>query len=407
MHTETILQDRHDIKNVRRVTDLFYSRVIRNEVAMESGLVSGRGGVVLALFVAYQATNNELYKQQMYKLLVHELELTKNEIGTCHPGAIDYTFFSGISGIAWLIKQLCVSDIITQDFNSIFSNQLIRETHRRCLGLLDEGNYDYWFGGLSLIPYLSLTSDADSIHMLRESLNTLMDRLDDKDTLQIWKYPAIHDRTTYNLGIPHGVPGVLLLARLAISKLGMTSSYEYKLRHVVNWILGQRKSLSNNSNFYSHSDRADEPSRLAWCYGDLAVSFALYKLSQTLNDSSLANYSTQLALETTSRIEEQSNGIVDAGFCHGTSGIAYLYNRFFILTGNTKFKTASIYWNRKTIDKILSKEKFESYKIKGVSVEADWEEDLGLIEGASGMIVTLLSSISQSAPSWDTALLLS
>src|SRR5262249_19886010 len=81
----------------------------------------------------------------------------------------------------------------------------------------------------------------------------------------------------YNLGVAHGVPGVIaLLAEL--QALGVEPAIvPTLLRRAVDWLLGQKLPPGASSIFPYSVARGVEPRipGTAWCYGDLGISLAL------------------------------------------------------------------------------------------------------------------------------------
>ena len=96
--------------------------------------------------------------------------------------------------------------------------------------------------------------------------------------------------------------------------------------------------------------------------------------------------------------------VIDCGLCHGSAGIAMVFRRLYLETGEKIFYNAWIHWidftlNFKRFDDGLAGYKtFESYK---------WQNDISLITGISGIGLTFLSFIRNDLQEWDELFLLS
>jgi hypothetical protein len=90
-------------------------------------------------------------------------------------------------------------------------------------------------------------------------------------------------------------------------------------------------------------------SRLAWCYGDLGIGFALLHAGRVLQKNDWIDEAIQTFTHAALRRNLKQNGLVDASFCHGTAGVAHIFNRLYIDIGIKLFKDASDYWFEETL----------------------------------------------------------
>lgn len=110
-------------------------------------------------------------------------------------------------------------------------------------------------------------------------------------------------------------------------------------------------------------------------------------------------------LHASQRKDFEKNGIVDAGICHGTAGIAHIFNRFFFETKMPIFKDTANYWIKETLKMATHDDGLAGYK--SFYSEKEWVKEYGLLEGVAGIGLALLSHISDEEPTWDRCLLLS
>jgi hypothetical protein len=105
----------------------------------------------------------------------------------------------------------------------------------------------------------------------------------------------------------------------------------------------------------------------------------------------------------------ERTGVVDASFCHGTAGLAHIYNRMYQATGEPKLGRAAVYWLERTLDYYrLARDKGDWW----VQASKDREEagswtGIGLLEGAAGVALVLLAATTSLEPAWDRMFLVS
>ena len=147
-------------------------------------------------------------------------------------------------------------------------------------------------------------------------------------------------------------------------------------------------------------------SRLAWCYGDLGISVALWHASQALGRKDWEQEAIDTILHASKRRGLVENGVVDAGLCHGTAGIAHIFNRMHGYTGLEELKEASNYWFAETLKMARFEDGLAGFKAWQGN-ERGWVNEPGLLEGIAGIGLALISAVSDIEPAWDECLLLS
>ncbi|HVR07898.1 MAG TPA: lanthionine synthetase C family protein [Thermoanaerobaculia bacterium] len=227
----------------------------------------------------------------------------------------------------------------------------------------------------------------------------------------------------YNLGMAHGVPAVIALLRAAAAAAarlgaagdpaaaGLAPRARALADGAIRWLLAQRLPPGEASCFgttFAPESPATQ-SRLAWCYGDPGVAAALLVAARASGDSALERQAVELALAAAERPLEAS-GVRDAGLCHGSAGLAHLFNRFYQETGERRLAEASLRWFEHALDFQLPGEGFAGYRaywIEPDTTEASWRNDAGLLEGVAGIGLALLAGIDGFEPAWDRILMLS
>jgi hypothetical protein len=99
--------------------------------------------------------------------------------------------------------------------------------------------------------------------------------------------------------------------------------------------------------------------------------------------------------------------VADASFCHGTAGIAHIYNRMYQSTGGNHYKLAARFWLNETLKMAMHNNGIAGYRYWYPSSEDNYKDEPGLLEGAAGIGLVIMAAISDLEPVWDEALMLS
>lgn len=230
------------------------------------------------------------------------------------------------------------------------------------------------------------------------------------DLLPEYQRPTF-SRGHYNLGVAHGVPGVISVLGQAVAAGVAADRARPLLDGAVEWLLAQELPADARSRFaYSASQEVEAaPSRAAWCYGDPGIAAALLVAARGAGEEAWEREALRIARSAARRPVEDA-GVVDAGVCHGAAGLALIYDRVFQATGDEEMRDAARLWTRYTLELRRPGEgvagflSFGPPRGGGTSV---WLDDAGLLTGAAGVALTLLAAATPVEPEWDRFLLVS
>ncbi len=214
-----------------------------------------------------------------------------------------------------------------------------------------------------------------------------------------------------NLGLSHGLASIIaVLSKIYIATESLLA--KELLLDSVKCLMCTKRSFDRNSLFPNYIFKNTKPisvktisSRLAWCYGDLGISVAIWHASQALRRKDLEEEAKEILQHSAMRLDLDQNGVIDAGLCHGTAGIAHIYNRMYGYTGVEELRGASEYWFDQTLKMACFKDGLAGYKAWHGSL--GWESEPGLLEGIAGIGLAMISAVSDIEPAWDECLLLS
>jgi lantibiotic biosynthesis protein len=227
----------------------------------------------------------------------------------------------------------------------------------------------------------------------------------------------------YNLGVAHGVPAVVAMLGATTAAAGrvgaagdpaaaaLAGRARSLAEGALRWLLAQQLPPGEASRFGSTFSPEAPPqrSRLAWCYGDPGIAAALLVTARARGDAALERLAIDLALEAAGRPMERS-GVRDAGLCHGSAGLAHLFNRMYQETGEPRLADVSRRWFERALDfrqPGLGLAGYRAFQVEDDGVTEKWRTDAGLLEGVAGIGLALLAGLGDFEPAWDRILMLS
>lgn len=326
--------------------------------------------------------------------------------------------YSGFAGVAWTMAHFEGRFLEASEEDP---NQDIDEV---LLGYLDQspwsGDYDLISG---LAGYGVYALDRKDRATGRELLAKVVVRLDETkvqmDGGLTWFTPPnllpswqreLNPEGYYNLGLAHGVPAVLVvLARAAAA--GWTRAGDL-LEGAVAWLLAQRNPHGSASCYATvvpagGQPRNAGPSRVAWCYGDLGVAVALLVVAREAGRPDWELHALHIA-RAAAAIPPGGGGVRDGGLCHGAAGNAHLFTRLHRATGEPVFREAALAY----LEQLLALRRegrgiggFEAWMPGPEEGTDPWHAVPGLLEGAAGIGLALVSALHPVAPDWDRFLL--
>ncbi|MBK9035333.1 MAG: lanthionine synthetase C family protein [Myxococcales bacterium] len=217
---------------------------------------------------------------------------------------------------------------------------------------------------------------------------------------------ALHPGGYHNLGLAHGVAGVIALLAAALEHQVARARIEPLLRSAVAWTLAAvpaRTPRRYPAWLAPETDRT--PAKLGWCYGDPGMTVALWRAARALSDPTWEREAMAMAIAMSECTFEEA-AVADTGLCHGAAGLAHIFNRLFQATGDERLGASARRW----FERLLSMHRpgegiggFQTLQIHdGVDV---WVDDPHMLSGAVGIALALLAATTAVEPAWDRTLL--
>ncbi len=223
----------------------------------------------------------------------------------------------------------------------------------------------------------------------------------------------------YNLGVAHGVPGLLPVLGQAVRYGIATELAQRLLEGAVSWVLSCRQPGSEpglSFPYWVYGDEGNSSSRVAWCYGDPGVAASLLWSARLLGRSDWEEEALMILREC-AQCPVAASGVNDPGLCHGAAGLAHIFNRAFQATQDGLFHEAALRWFEQTLEMRRPEVRFGGFfayepfdrlsAAEHSASENPYRENSSFLGGASGVALALLGGISRQVPDWDCRLLLS
>lgn len=381
-----------------------YKALNSRENTQNISLFSGLGGI--ALFNFYYA--KKYSSQEAYDKGFDQISKIFDVINS---GFGEFSFTMGLAGIAWLIDHLVTFDFLEEDTVGILDDldELLTEI---MISEMQKGYYDYLHGALGVGLYLSKRKKSNHVN---QKLNIFINILEEKSEIDGngLKWVSVLRKLTgeqgYNISLSHGIISIAnILGRFNSLSIN-NDKVKLIVERTVNYVINQKNEPNKYSSIYPNFSKEDSKmreSRLSWCYGDLGIASTLWQLSQKYNREDWKEEALDVFEKNTKRQDLVKNMVYDAGLCHGSAGVAHIFNRMFMNTGNKLFKEAANYWFKITLEMANKKDGIAGFK-QFLSIEQQSVVNPGFLEGAAGIGLALLSADNQVDPAWDEMLLLS
>mgnify|MGYP001558949223 CR=1 FL=1 len=376
--------------------------------ARHPGLMGGLSGIALFYFYYSKHKNDQRIYDRGFGLVI-------NSIDSINKGQKYHSYSNGAAGIGWLVEHLEYYDFIDSQTNDLLV-ELDEFSYRAMLLEIQNKNLDYLHGAIGIgLYYLNRLRKRPEVD---KYISELVDEIEHSSELDVngglkWLTYISSDEKTkkcYNLSLSHGISSIIVFLS-KVYELNVNKEKTLKLLNgAITYLINNQLDTSlYYSSFPNGIVESENPSnsRLAWCYGDLGIGMALYQAGKITGNSHWVDKAIEILLFTTKRRTDDVTSVVDAGLCHGTAGIAHIYNRMYGYTKNNTFKEAADYWFSKTLEMAKFDDGLAGYKARRNKETGGDINESGLLEGIAGIGLAILSYVSDIDPAWDECLLLS
>lgn len=376
----------------------------RNEVK-EVGLLNGKAGI--ALLFAYLSKRDP----EKYLTVLHEyLDEMANSLSYDN---LHYSLSIGVAGIAFTFQHLRNIDVLDRS-EDINLSQLDEFLGRAAETDFHLANWDPLHGLVGLgVYFLERIRETGEKKYLEKIVDYLSQLKTDTNGHSVWITSGFGEyEDCYNLGMAHGMPGVLSFLAQAYVHGVRRSAIREMISSCISFLLTHKRAAGQLYSFPSsigiasiqHTERQQTRPRHGWCYGDLGMANALIHCGKSLNREDWLHAGIDIALKTT-RIPFEDARCDDAPFCHGSSGLIHQYHRIYRLTKHSAFKNAAESWLNLTLKHFYEPDKFVAgyffRKYNDENKDYTLVPSYGLLDGISGIALVYLSYEYSTDCGWD------
>ena len=384
---------------IRGVATGLRETVGRVTVASDPSLNDGTAG--MAVFFAYlaEATGDEEWSDCAARLVEQAIDAVADR-------PLTPWLHGGFAGVGWTLKH--IEPIL---FEEPEGDDEIGEWLAAALASpVQRGDFDLISGiaGYAVYALEALPSPAASrvIERVLERLAEIGEPREGGFTwftppnmLPEWQLGRVPNGY-YNLGVAHGVPGVVSV--LASCAAAGVLPDRTMLDGAVAWLLRQKEEADDWTFPHFLAPGLEvTPSRVAWCYGDPGLAAALFAAGRQAGRPEWEAEALAIGRKSAAR----TSGVIDASLCHGSAGLAHLYNRLYQASGDETMGDAAHAGYRHALDLRRPGEGIGGYL--SWAEEQVWAPNPGFLVGAAGTALALLAAVTPREPEWDRALAIS
>jgi class I lanthipeptide synthase len=381
-----------------------------------ASLAGGKAG--FALFHGYLSLADDSEAEAQAALSGERLDEAIEELANTPMSA---GLYSGFTGIAWAAEHL--GRVLAEPEDPDEEEDANEEIDDALLTVLGQSPWRDQYDLISgLVGFGVYALERFPRPSAVRCLEAVVDRLDETAERQeggiTWFTPpewlplTTRDSTPlgyYNLGLAHGVPGILALLAEACHLGVREDRARPLLEEAMHWFLAQGRPGEGGPSCYASfvgPGVESRPARLAWCYGDPGIAAALLFAARATGRKDWEDEALALAARAAQSPPEVA-GVRDPGLCHGAFGLAHLYNRIHQAGGGELFADSARKWYRLGLE-MRSPDRgvagFSSLQ-PGKDLQLEWTDDPGFLTGAAGVGLSLLAGLSTVEPDWDRVLL--
>jgi len=389
------------LQKISDIADILIN--VKHQKQKDIGLYTGNAGIALFLFYFSQYTHSLALHQKASEIL----EMIINQIQEMPEPP--FSLYSGIAGVGWFVDHLSHQGFIGENQEE-FLFGIDEYLYIKALSDLKHGSYDFIHGSMGVVLYFVKRNRKDYLRNLIQELANIA--IWDEDRVK-WRSLIMSEQriTGYNIALSHGITSIALVLCKIFQIMPNDEMVKNLIKGAVAYILHQEIPVEQFGSFFPAFSKESQPklfkSRLAWCYGDLGVALAIWQAGITLQHQPWIDKGMEVLLFSTHRRVLFENRVRDAGICHGTAGIAQIFNRLFRITKQVEFKDAADYWCTETLNMAKFEHGLAGYKAWRSEEKGGYQLKDCLLEGIAGIGLCLLSFVMPDDPAWDECLLLS
>ncbi|MEJ8547464.1 lanthionine synthetase C family protein [Brevibacillus borstelensis] len=344
--------------------------------------------------------------------------------------------WTGLAGICFAVHLLSRQGTRYQLFLQKLEEQLGKRLPEFLLGAkqraqtgLVMGDYDVINGAAGIARYLLLRLDQPGMEkLLREVIAYLLIVAGEKElsgqTVPAWHIAKENQATradkarfpqgNFNCGLSHGIPGVLALLSIALQRGVEVDGQGEAIQRIAEWLLAWKQSDAYGALWAPQLSLENvrgvkqiDPfvHREAWCYGTPGVARALWLAGEALGRAEWKRIALESYRGTFRRPQELWN-LYAPTICHGYAGLLLMTQRMYVDSGDEELGAIRDRLTEQVIAMFAKEAPFGFCEVQRNSTGDRQLHYPGLLDGAAGTSLVLLSLLRDEAPGWERAFLL-
>jgi lantibiotic modifying enzyme len=377
------------LKSHLKLLENYYLKPYRDKQLFTFGVMSGLSGTILLQVLLFRSTKNKKFLPEIEKNI-------KCLINNIESGVITSTFFcNGLAGIGWLFYYLKDEEILEIDID-FFLEDLDDVLVNGLEKMIADDNFDILHGALGIGLYFLKRRKINQVEKLIYILSRTAENFGDNIAWKRFDKYGLN-KNIYDFGLAHGnISTIYFLGKCYSQNILQDTCLELITKGLNFYFSNLQKPEEYGSYFpgkkdceiYKNNCCYGEYSRLGWCYGDLGILHTILVVSRWTQNDLMAERTISLLKESTKRRERNQTSIIDPCFCHGSSGVGYLYLNLYNITRDKIFLNAAKFWAKKTLSfnkgsKVLN---YHFY-----SEELGWQQNIDILTGMGGTTLFYLA----------------
>lgn len=358
------------------------------------------GGKILFYSYLHRAKNDNRY-------LIYAKQLLNDYIKDAHLKIHSISYADGLVGLASLIRHLQLNDFINSSYT--ISDDVIKCIYNYIIDTIPNHNDDFFYGVGGALYLLLQDCLYDKNSKAWKLLPNVISTLKQKGRpLFRNKDAELHN---IQAGIPHGYASWIILI-CKIYSLGIEKEKCLDiLSNLTSYYIPYIYDSHNGDSFFpqtlkSNNEQTSIHSRLGWCNGDIPCLYALLTYSEVIGNEQIREMVIKLLIDVSKRRELERYSVCDAGLCHGSAGIMYIFYKLYKKYKVKEFWESFIFWKQVTLSLGNSLENPTGYmKVSYDGTQVIYKTSETFIEGIAGVGLSIIA-ILYGIDSWDDFLLL-
>lgn len=366
-------------------------------------LLAGDSGIILIYSLLLQTTKDPKFK----KAIDDNLEKVIQQIESLD--RLFPTFCNGLAGIGWLFLYLTEKKIIDIDSDAFLEDvDMLLEAELE--NMLAEKNFDILHGAIGVGIYFLKRNKGKTVEKIVEALEQSSIVINDEI---IWNKLS-DEQLIYDFGLAHGNASMIYFLAKCFDKQISPDKCLRLINGNFNFFMANIQDIRSVGSFFPSIKPAEDYkiseapkySRLAWCYGDAGILHTLFLAATIIKDEGRTEKVLRMLEVVSKRRTQPITGVIDAGFCHGSSGVGYIYLNLYKKTGNAIFKDTAQYWLDQTVNFAKAGQGTEGYLFN--FSKSGLQPQTNILNGLGGVGLFYLSALNDELnPDWNECFFLS